>query len=77
VGGRALTLYEEVHAQSKLGNRRTQHRFLDQLARMIPESCCPIIVADSGFKTPFYRYIENHLQWLWLGRIRGRDFICR
>jgi hypothetical protein len=74
VGGRSLTLYEEVHPQSKLGNRKIQHQFLDQLAAMIPASCCPIIVADSGFRTPFYRYVEK-LNWHWVGRIRGRDFI--
>lgn len=62
VGGRAITLYEEVHPQSKLGNRKIQHLFLDRLATMIPASCRPIIVADSGFKTPFYRYIENSLR---------------
>jgi len=77
VGGRSLTLYEEVHPQSKLGNRKIQHQFLDQLKTMVPDACRPIIVADSGFKTPFYQYIEKHLNWHWLGRIRGRDFLCR
>jgi len=77
VGGRSLTLYEEVHPQHKLGNRKVQHRFLNQLASMMPDACRPIIVADSGFKTPFYQYIEKHLKWHWLGRIRGRDFLCR
>jgi len=52
VGGRSLTLYEEVHPQSKLGNRKTQHQFLKQLATMVPATCHSIIVADSGFKTP-------------------------
>jgi DDE family transposase len=75
VGGRSLTLYEEVHPRSKLGNRKVQHRFLDRLASMIPEYCQPIIVADSGFKTPFFRYIENKHGWHWVGRIRGRDFL--
>lgn len=28
VGGRSLTLYEEVHRGSKLGNRKVQERFL-------------------------------------------------
>jgi hypothetical protein len=76
VGGRSLTLYEEVHPQSKLGNRKVQHQFLDKLAAMLPDCCCPVIVADGGFKTPFYQYIENKFQWHWVGRIRGRDFIC-
>ena len=77
LGGRSLTLYEEVHPQSKLGNRKVQHRFLRQLATLIPATCCPIVVADSGFRTPFFRYIENQFEWHWVGRIRGRDFICR
>jgi len=76
VGGRSLTLYEEVHPQSKLGNRKVQHQFLKHLSVMVPATCCPIIVADSGFKTPFFRYIENQLGWHWVGRIRGMDFIC-
>jgi len=75
VGGRSLTLYEEVHPQSKLGNRKIQHRFLDKLAKMLPSLCTPIIVADSGFKTPFYRYIEENLRWHWVGRIRSRDHL--
>ena len=76
VGGRSLTLYEEVHLQSKLGNRKIQHQFLKQLATMSPANCRPIIVADSGFKTPFFRYIEKRFGWHWVGRIRGMDFIC-
>ncbi|MBC8270404.1 MAG: IS4 family transposase [Rhodospirillaceae bacterium] len=75
VGGRSLTLYEEVHPRSKLGNRRIQHQFLHQLAALIPSHCRPIVVADSGFRTPFYRYVEKTLQWHWVGRIRSRDFI--
>ena len=75
VGGRSLTLYEEIHPRSKLGNRNVQHRFLDRLAAMMPDQCRPIIVADSGFKTPFFRYLENSLEWHWVGRIRGRDFL--
>lgn len=75
VGGRSLTLYEEIHPRSKLANRIVQHRFLDQLATMIPGTSRPIVVADSGFKTPFYRYIEGTLKWHWVGRIRGQDFL--
>lgn len=75
VGGRSLTLYEEAHPQKQLGNRKVQHRFLDRLAVMLPSTCQPIIVADSGFRTPFYRYVETQFDWHWVGRIRGRDFI--
>jgi hypothetical protein len=74
VGGRSLTLYEEVHTQSKLGNRQVQHRFLHQLKALLPATAQPIIVADSGFKVPFYREVER-LGWRWVGRVRGRDYI--
>lgn len=76
VGGRSLTLYEEVHPRTMLGNRRIQHQFLHQLSVLIPARCQPVIVADSGFRTPFYRYVEKTLGWHWLGRIRSRDFVC-
>jgi hypothetical protein len=74
VGGRSLTLYEEVHPQRKLGNRRVQHRFLQQIKALLPGSAEPIIVADSGFKVPFYREVER-LGWRWVGRVRGRDHV--
>ena len=75
VGGRSLTLYEEVHPRSELGNRRVQHQFLSTLARLVPSGSTPIIVADSGFKTPFFRYVEQTLGWHWVGRIRGQDVL--
>ena len=74
VGGRSLTLYEEVHPQGKLGNRQVQYRFLQHLAQRLPASAEPIIVADSGFKVPFFREVER-LGWRWVGRVRGRDLV--
>jgi len=38
----------------------------------MPATAEPIIVADSGFKVPFYREVER-LGWRWVGRVRGRD----
>ena len=75
VGGRTLTLYEEIHPRKVLGGREIQHRFLDKLKAYLPASCRPIIVADAGFRVPFYRYVEQ-LEWHWVGRIRSRDFIA-
>ncbi len=74
VGGRSLTLYEEVHGQQLLGNRGVQTRFLRTLATLLPAHVAPIIIADSGFKVPFYREVE-HLGWRWVGRVRGRDYL--
>lgn len=74
VGSRAITLFEELHPYRKLGNRLVQHRFLNQLKAMMPTHCMPIVIADAGFRVPFYRHVES-LGWQWLGRIRNRDFV--
>ena len=74
LGSRAITLYEELHPYRKLGNRKVQHRFLNQLRAMLPAHCTPIIIADAGFRVPFYRYVET-LGWHWLARIRNRDYV--
>ncbi len=74
VGGRSLTLYEEVHPQKQLGNRMVQQHFLQRLAALMPSSVAPIVIADAGFRVPFYREVER-LGWRWVGRVRGRDGI--
>jgi hypothetical protein len=74
VGGRSLTLYEEVHPQKLLGNRGVQTRFLRTLATLLPPHVAPIVIADSGFKVPFYREVAR-LGWRWVGRVRGRDYL--
>lgn len=74
VKGRGLTLYEEVHPQSKYGNRRIQSSFLNRLKDILPKDVRPIIIGDAGFHVPFYRKVEK-LGWHWIGRIEGRDYI--
>jgi len=74
VGGRAITLYEELHPRDKLANRAVQHRFLDRLGALLPSHCVPVVIADAGFRVPFFRYVD-HLGWHWLGRIRNRDYV--
>lgn len=73
-GGRAIAIYEELHPYALLANRTVQHRFLARLKRLLPTDCTPIIIADAGFRVPFFGYVEQ-LGWHWLGRIRNRDFI--
>lgn len=68
-------MYEEIHPRNKLGNRRIQQRFLAHLQGLLPAGVTPIIVADSGFRTPFFREVGS-LNWHWLGRIRNWDFIA-
>jgi hypothetical protein len=74
VGGRALTLYEEVHPLKHLGNRGVQVRFLQRLKAMLPPGCCPIIITDAGFRSPWFQAVAS-LGWDWLGRVRNRDMV--
>jgi hypothetical protein len=69
--GRALTLYEEVHPQRRLGARRVHKTFLRRLHAMLPADFQPIVVTDAGFHTPWFRAVES-LGWYWLGRVRSR-----
>ncbi len=70
IGGRALTIYEEVHREACLGNHRVQARFLRALRDILPPGCQPVIVTDAGFHGPFFREVRR-LGWHFLGRIRG------
>jgi hypothetical protein len=57
--GRGLTLYEEVHPQSKYGNRRIQRLFLEKLKIILPQNARPIIIGDAGIHAPsFWRRIR-------------------
>ena len=74
--GRAIPIYAEVHPSSKLGNRRVQHSFLVALATVLPPGTRPIIVADAGFKTPFFSAIREH-RWDFVIRLRGNGVLRR
>jgi len=48
-----------------LGNRGVQTRLLRTFATLFPAHVAPIIIADSGFKVPFYREV-GRLGWRWV-----------
>ena len=58
VGGRALTLYEEVHPMKHLANPGIHRRFLRTLKDLLPMDCQPIVITDAGFRAPWFRMIE-------------------
>jgi hypothetical protein len=72
--GRSLTLYEEVHPQSRLASRVVHKHFVARLASMLPAGTRPIIMTDAGFRSPWFQLIEQH-GWHFLGRIRNRDMV--
>ena len=74
IEGRSMTLYEEVHPQSRATSPRVHEAFLTQLATMLPPGCVPILITDAGFRSVWFRLI-NRLGWHWMGRIRNRDMV--
>lgn len=75
VGGRTLTLYEEVHPYRYYGNARIQKRFLHTLHTVLPSECRPIIITDAGFGGPWFRAVLQK-GWDYLGRT-GKHLMCR
>ncbi len=76
VVGRALTLYEEVHPISKLGNRAVQRRFLARLKDSVPSGSVPVIVTDAGISVPWFRFVECQ-GWEWVGRVKNRSYLLK
>lgn len=74
--GRAIPIYAEVHPGPKLGNRKVQHSFLESLGAVLPAKTRPIIVADAGFKTPFFRSVRER-GWDFVIRLRGNGVLRR
>ena len=72
VQGRSVTLYEQVHAQRKLGNPVVQRRFLERLAEILPAGSQPIVMTDAGFHSPWFQAVSER-GWKFIGRVRGSN----
>lgn len=70
VGGRAVTVYEEVHPLKRYNNPKTHQRFLERLNAVVPGNCRPIIITDAGFRGPWFDSVAA-LGWDWIGRVRN------
>jgi hypothetical protein len=69
VGGRSLTLYDQVYPLKQHNSVKANKAFLTALSRVVPGGCRPIIVTDAGFRGPWFKTVEA-LGWDWIGRIR-------
>ena len=74
VGGRGLPIYEESHRQKNYTNPKVEKRFLKKLKTILPAHCCPIIVTDSGFRTPWFRSVQS-MGWDFVGRVGGHTMV--
>jgi len=68
---RGYVLYQEVHSEEKLNSRQIQHQFLDRLKAILPTDCKPIIVADAGFRFPWFNKLKQ-IGYDFVGRIRQK-----
>lgn len=74
IGGRCLTLYEEVHPLARFGNPRVHGAFLQKLKALLPDGVKPVLITDAGFRAPWFKAV-NRLGWHWIGRIRNRTYL--
>jgi hypothetical protein len=68
--GRALSIYEEVHEEKYLANRKVHKAFLRTLKSQLPPECCPIIVTDAGYHATWFKLVLQ-VGWDYVGRVRG------
>ena len=73
-GGRALTVYEEVHTVQTKEKAKTHMTFLTRLRHVLPPGCCPILITDAGFRIPWFQQVAR-LGWAWVGRVRHRHHV--
>jgi len=74
IGGRCLTLYEEVHPLARFGNPHVHRAFVHKLKALLPEGVKPTLITDAGFRAPWFKSV-NRLGWHWIGRIRNRTYL--
>ncbi|WP_334020824.1 IS4 family transposase [Alteromonas sp. S015] len=67
---RSVILYERVFPFSQYNSPVSHNPFLRELAAILPERWCPLIVTDAGYRNTWFREVEK-LGWFWLGRVRG------
>jgi hypothetical protein len=68
--GRSLTLYEERDFFKKMGNKKFQKQYLENLRDILPEDCHPIVITDAGFHNDWFKNILK-FGWDYVGRIRN------
>jgi hypothetical protein len=73
--GRTLTVYEEVHPEARKNAPEVEAAFLARLHALLPQTVCPIVITDAGFRVPWFRAVES-LGWHWVGRVRSTTRVC-
>lgn len=67
--GRAITLYEEVYPHKQLGSQTAHRSFLQNLKKLLPDNCKPILITDAGFHSTWFKLVTE-FGWDWVSRVR-------
>lgn len=67
--GRAVSIYQQVHPLSKLGNARVERDVTRCVAQWIPAGIRVVALTDAGFRRGWMAMI-NGWGWSWIGRVR-------
>ena len=52
--GRSIPILSRSYTEDQLGSREVQASFVDELRKVLPREAAPVIVADGGFRSPFF-----------------------
>lgn len=74
VEGRSVPLFEAAHHRENCP--AFQGRFLQQLARLVPAHCRPVVITDAGFGRKWFAAVAA-LGWQYVGRVRNREHFVR
>ena len=74
VKGRSIVLYEECHPKKKENNHAVHQQFLKNLKAVLPPCQPPIIVADAGFRAPWFTVVSQ-MGWHFVGRLRNKNLV--
>jgi len=68
--GRSEVIYEEVHEESDLNNRKVHNRFLHKLKKILPLHLKVILLTDAGFCNPWFKEAKR-LGFDFIGRTKS------
>ena len=66
-GGRSIPIFAQAYEHDQLGAAEAHLAFLNELRQIVPRDCRAVIIADGGFRSPFFRACEAV----------GMDFVIR
>jgi hypothetical protein len=69
VGGRTLTLFEQVFPERQLASPKAERGFLLRLKALLPPDSRPILVTDAGFRAPWLLAVSPSLQGMTVPQI--------